>query len=186
MSLPTTLIRFSLVALVATGLAGCEQAKETLGMTKQAPDEFAVYRRAPLSVPPEFNLRPPEPGAAATTNVDPRKEARQAMTGGAPISKVRGSTPGLEGLLRRTGADNAEAGIRETINRETSVLAEEDKTFTEKLMFWDKDMDKSKIVDPTQENKRIQENQALGKPVNEGDSPAIERKSKGLLEGIFK
>jgi hypothetical protein len=179
-------MRFSLVALAATGLAGCESAKETLGLTKQAPDEFAVYRRAPLSVPPEFNLRPPEPGASSSTNIDPRKEARQALTGGARIGTVRGSTPGLDGLLRRTGADQAQAGIRDTINKETTVLAEEDKTFTEKLMFWDKDMDKSKIVDPTKENKRIQENQALGKPVNEGETPDIERKSKGLLEGIFK
>ena len=27
------------------------------------PDEFAVESRAPLTVPPDFDLRPPEPGA---------------------------------------------------------------------------------------------------------------------------
>ena len=32
-------------------------------MSKRAPDEFAVVRRAPLIVPPDFDLRPPDPGA---------------------------------------------------------------------------------------------------------------------------
>ena len=42
-----------------TGLSGCTDVKEVLGYTKQSPDEFQVYARAPLSLPPDYNLRPP-------------------------------------------------------------------------------------------------------------------------------
>ena len=31
---------------------------------KNAPDEFAVLRSAPLTLPPDYQLRPPQPGAA--------------------------------------------------------------------------------------------------------------------------
>lgn len=40
------------VALLA-GLSGCTGVKEVLGYTKQSPDEFQVYARAPLSLPPD-------------------------------------------------------------------------------------------------------------------------------------
>lgn len=46
--------RLSLIALCAPVLAACG-----LGYNKNPPDEFNVVRRAPLILPPEFNLRPP-------------------------------------------------------------------------------------------------------------------------------
>ena len=45
--------RLSLIALCAPVLAACG-----LGYNKNPPDEFNVVRRAPLILPPEFNLRP--------------------------------------------------------------------------------------------------------------------------------
>lgn len=50
-------IGFLLGALLA--LSACSTlTKEKLGMTKKAPDEFMVVPRAPLSLPPEYDLRP--------------------------------------------------------------------------------------------------------------------------------
>jgi hypothetical protein len=52
--------------LLLAGLSGCDSAREVFGYNKQAPDEFQVYARAPLSLPPDYNLRPHEgraPGA---------------------------------------------------------------------------------------------------------------------------
>ncbi len=37
---------------------GCGLTKEKLGIAKQAPDENMVTVRQPLSVPPEYDLRP--------------------------------------------------------------------------------------------------------------------------------
>ena len=56
------LILFCLIGLTP-GLLGCESVRKAVSGKKQAPDEFVVYKRPPLALPPEFNLRPPMPGA---------------------------------------------------------------------------------------------------------------------------
>ena len=48
------------------------------------PDEFAVELRAPLTVPPDFNLRPPEPGRTAAAGKSPEKQAEQIMEQAGP------------------------------------------------------------------------------------------------------
>ena len=45
-------------------VGGCDSLRQEAGLTKQSPDEFAVTTKAPLIIPPDFNLRPPSPGAA--------------------------------------------------------------------------------------------------------------------------
>ena len=69
------------VSLIAAGavLAGCEATKETLGLTKRSPDEFQVVSRAPLSLPPDYNLRPPTPGAPRPQEGTPRDQAQAAV-----------------------------------------------------------------------------------------------------------
>jgi hypothetical protein len=50
-------------------------------MGKRAPDEFAVVKRAPLIVPPDFDLRPPDPGAPRPNVGRTSDQARVALTG---------------------------------------------------------------------------------------------------------
>ena len=71
------------VLLVAAGLlAGCSEARQAMGLGKRAPDEFTVVKRAPLSLPPEYSLRPPEPGAPRPQEPSPTAQARQQVLGG--------------------------------------------------------------------------------------------------------
>ena len=182
-----------LTAAVAVVVSGCSDTKEFLGQGKRPPDEFAVYSRAPLSLPPDYALRPPAPGTARPQNVMPRDTAKQALlgeqfntqAGGAPSVDVVGVSPGTQVLLERTGALDADPEIRTQVNSETTILAEEDQSFTERLMFWGTPTDYGIVVDPVQEARRIHENQALGQPITEGETPTIERKRRALLEGIF-
>ena len=45
-------------------LSGCgNDVRQALGMTKQSPDEFQVVAHAPLTLPPDYSLHPPQPGA---------------------------------------------------------------------------------------------------------------------------
>lgn len=61
-------------------LSSCgESTKRALGLARTSPDEFAVVKRAPLSQPPDFNLRPPRPGADRPGVATPREQARQAI-----------------------------------------------------------------------------------------------------------
>ena len=54
-------------------LSGCSNdIKSTLGIRKEAPDEFTVISYPPLSVPPEFNLEPP---SSETSEVMPSYKA---------------------------------------------------------------------------------------------------------------
>jgi hypothetical protein len=182
-----------LTAAVAVVVSGCSDTKEFLGQGKRPPDEFAVYSRAPLSLPPDYALRPPAPGTARPQNVMPRDTAKQALlgeqfntqAGGASSVDVVGVSPGTQVLLERTGALDADPEIRTQVNSETTILAEEDQSFTERLMFWGTPTEYGTVVDPAQEARRIHENQALGQPITDGETPTIERKRRALLEGIF-
>lgn len=44
--------------VVVLGLNACGMTKEKLGLNKKAPNEFMVVPRSPLSLPPEYELRP--------------------------------------------------------------------------------------------------------------------------------
>ncbi len=179
----------AMAIVVAAGLfvGACSDVREAIIPSKTPPDEFAVYTRAPLSLPPDYGLRVPEPGAERPQNVKPTDIAKQVTIGileqesQEPVAE----TAGLSELLTKTGVPEAEPDIRALVNRETSVLAAEDETVVDDLLFW---KDKSQYgveVDPVAETRRIQENQALGEPITKGDVPTIERGKKGLLEDLF-
>ena len=170
-------------------LGGCESARKAFSGDKNAPDEFAVFSRPPLSLPPEYKLRPPAPGETTKRGDDATALAKQAVLNQAvrrPSAQARTKgSPGTLSLLRNTGGLNATPDIRTTINEETSILSSQDQRFVDKLIFWvDDKEDGGTIVDAKKEAKRIQENQALGKPINEGETPEvkIKRGRKGLLD----
>lgn len=89
-------------ALVVAGCAGGGPFQ------RQRPDEFAVARNAPLVVPPDFALTPPNPGAPRPQDVDSSKQALDALFGGpAPRSAVETDTLGKAGA--------SAVGIRSTV-----------------------------------------------------------------------
>jgi Protein of unknown function (DUF3035) len=178
------------LAAVVLLVGGCEGVKQDLGIgVKRPPDEFSTYSRAPLSMPPDFALRPPATATGASQAAAPRQIARQAMLGAGPAQAATPTatreSPGIQALLDRTGAVKAQPDIRAQVNRETTILAEADQSFVERLMFWSSTPEAGTVVDARQESRRIQENQALNKPVTDGQTPTIRRKPKALLEGIF-
>jgi hypothetical protein len=184
-TITTILCLASAVALVS----GCESARKAFSSDKTAPDEFAVYSRPPLSLPPEFKLRPPTPGIElkrgdTATTLAKRAIISQTVRRTAKPLPAKGS-PGVLALLRDTGGLTSTPDIRATINEETSILSSQDQRFVDKLIFWvDEQEPGGTIVDAKNEQKRIQKNQALGKPINEGESPEIKvkRNKKGILD----
>lgn len=70
--------------LAPTLLGGCSNWKQTLGIEPVSPDEFAVESRAPLTIPPDFNLRPPEPGAARPQETSMANKAQNAINNAGP------------------------------------------------------------------------------------------------------
>ncbi len=182
-------IAATVAVVIAAGiLGGCGNTKEVLGIQeKRPPDEFAVYSRAPLSLPPEFGLRPPTPGTERPDTRDPSVDAKRAMLAGRALRPVESedASPGLRALLRQAGAVGIDPAIRDEINRETTALIEAESSFTDSLLFWREAPEPGDAVDAPKEAQRIRQNQALGQPLGEGDTPTIEKKEKGWLEGIF-
>ena len=96
------------ILLVASGaflLASCGSSG-VLG--RERPDEFAVQRQAPLVIPPDFALTPPQPGAPRPAEGTAAQQALDALFGGpAPRSAVETSA------LQRAG--EAAQGIRSAV-----------------------------------------------------------------------
>jgi hypothetical protein len=181
--------RVSILVAIALVATGCSDVRESIIPSKRAPDEFAVYTRAPLHLPPEYNLRAPAPGTERPQAVSPRDVVEEAILGSSSrvteADPTQNTSTGLQALLDNTGASSADPAIRAIINKETSILAEEDASVMERIMFWGMPTEYGSSVDPAEEKKRIQENQALGQPLKNGEVPTIAKKRKGILEGIF-
>ena len=92
----------SIVLVVA--LAGCGSS----GLNRARPDEFAVARQAPLIIPPDFALIPPQPGAPRPQEAGASTQALQAMFGG---EAQRGA--GERAAVNQAGGNAAAAaGVR--------------------------------------------------------------------------
>ena len=181
------------IGALSLGLAGCGggSLSDALGTGKDAPDEFAVVTKAPLVIPPDFSLRPPQPGAPRPqeASLSPSATAQEALIGGDGGTSAANETltPGEEALLANAGADKADPRIRQVVNAESRSLVERDDSFVDDILFW-KDGNTppaEPMVDAPEEAKRIQENTAEGKPATAGETPTVEPKEKGLLEDIF-
>src|SRR5579872_4236797 len=119
--------------LGAAGLAGCDSASRALGMQKVTPDEFRVVTKAPLTLPPDYSLRPPEPGEPRPQELEPESAARLALTNQRE-GEVR--SDGEKLFVEKAGADKADPLIRYVVDDEFGNLAHKDKSFADWVMFW--------------------------------------------------
>jgi hypothetical protein len=173
------------VVLAASSLSGCADARRALGYDKAPPDEFAVIARAPLSQPPDYNLRPPAPGAPRPQEGTPTDQARAALNPGKTAPAVLAGSKGEQVILAKAGADKATPDIRRVVNEETTQMVEADDHFVDKLMFWQDKAPPGDIVNDEAEKKRLKDNAAAGKPPTAGQTIVIERKSSSWFDWIF-
>ena len=177
------------LALAAT-LSACEGGiGDALGLGKNAPDEFAVVRNAPLTLPPDFTLRPPRPGEARPNEESVREQARVALFNEAGALAIDDSTAaatqGEAAFVERAGAADVDPNIRHIVDREFSGYASEDESFIDSLLFWQEEQLPGEVVNAAAEAERLRENAEAGKPVTAGETPTIKRREKALLEGVF-
>lgn len=191
------------VGLAAT-LGGCTDFRRALGMEKVIPDEFAVVSRAPLAIPPDYSLRPPQPGAAPTQDVAAQDRAKDAIfragTQQATLPPAAGQRSAGEGaFLTAAGAPKADPNIRAHVRDDTALTPENQRGFVDRLLFWRKSgpPDSDQVIDPNQEADRIKQAQAGGTPVapnaagaasetaTQQPAPTIERKKSTSIFNIF-
>ncbi|MCH7539647.1 MAG: DUF3035 domain-containing protein [Proteobacteria bacterium] len=173
---------------LALFLGACERIKDQLGLSKTSPDEFSVVTRAPLTLPPDYRLRPPEPGAQRPQEISVQEQVKAALfnasTGqGSSIGPV--ATVGESALLARAGSSDQNSGIRAIINQDNAIFAEEGGSFVDALIFWRDPLQPDTVIDAAREDQRLQEAEATGEAPNLGETVIIERRERGILEGLF-
>ena len=169
-------------------LAGCDSGglSRTFGMTRDAPDEFTVTTRAPLSMPPDYTLRAPRPGTPRPQEQSVQRQAEETLVPQTALAGPSGATaptPGEQALLDQAGP-SVPNSIRQEINREASVDSG-DPSFVDRLLFWQKPQSTAILVDPTKESQRLRTNAALGDSADNGETPIIQPARKGWLQSLF-
>lgn len=185
------------LALAALSLGGCESFNQAIGLEKSIPDEFTVVSSAPLAIPPDYALRPPQPGAAPTQEVSPTDQAKQTIfrAGGADAALPGAAqrSPGENALLAQAGAAQATPDIRQLIAQESQ--AEQgplNQSFVDKLLFWRGPETPGgradQVIDPTREAQELKGSQAAANaPITSSGLsgvPVIERaRPPSLMSG---
>jgi hypothetical protein len=121
---------------LGVGLEGCGSAARALGVTKVTPDEFRVVTKAPLTVPPDYALRPPAPGEPRPQELQPESAARNALLG---ERAAQTRSEGEKLLAAKAGGDKADPLVRYVVDDEFGDLTHKEPSFADKVMFWRKD-----------------------------------------------
>ncbi|MCS6854999.1 MAG: DUF3035 domain-containing protein [Elioraea sp.] len=161
----------------------------SFGLTRDPPDEFLVTTRAPLSLPPDYALRPPRPGAPRPQEPPAREAAAALLVARTVTQPVLADIPqrasaGEAALLAAAGPP-VPADLRRQIDQESALLAERERSFVDRLVFWRRPEPDGVAVDPRAEAARLREAAALGREPTAGETPIIQRRRRGLLEGLF-
>lgn len=180
-----------------------QDARETLGLIREAPDEFVVVSRPPLTVPPDFELRPPTPGVArpaeSTTSaaralvlkgeappasLEELGAAPTVATAVDPVLSGNAATPGESSLLNKIGITRVDPEIRQKLGAdpEKAAAKREAKTFYDRLL---QESGEEPVVDSRKEAERIRINTDTGKPVNEGVVPETSPEKKSVIDRVF-
>ncbi|MDE2517120.1 MAG: DUF3035 domain-containing protein [Rhodospirillales bacterium] len=173
------------LAAACVALAGCSaDLSRTFGLTRDAPNEFAVTTRAPLSMPPDFTLRPPRPGASRPQEQSTALQAQEVLVPQTALNGTAGqNSPGQEALVAAAGPP-APKDIRALVDR-ASALDQPKENFVDKLMFWRTPPQPGIVVDPQKEAQRLRENAALGKSPDSGVTPIIQPKRGSWFDNLF-
>ncbi len=126
------ILSLTTATICAVAMSGCTTVSKRLGLTKEAPNEFNILTKAPLIVPPEYNLRPPSVGESSEENNYSQQAAREALIGNIDAAEP---SRGESVLLAKAGAPRADQEIRVRIDGQNSV---ERKTegFSDRVLFW--------------------------------------------------
>lgn len=121
-------------AVAGAGLSGCGMGK-ALGVSKNSPDEFAVVSKAPLVLPPDYELRPPKPGAERPQETNPTEAAKQALfknNFGQPAAY-----PAAVGTTQLTAAGANPGLAAPPAATDNRLLVRKSESFANRLMFGD-------------------------------------------------
>ena len=126
----TTLLLTAGVSLIALG--ACSSVSGALGAERRTPDEFKVVTKAPLSVPPEYSLRPPNAGQAQPVEVVANSD--RAVSFGQDFGQNASASEKL--LVRAAGAIAVNPIVRSQVDFEEAGIIRKDQDFADRVVSW--------------------------------------------------
>jgi hypothetical protein len=180
---PLTLAAIATIATLA--LAGCSDASKTFGLEVTPPDAYDVATEAPLSMPPDLALPTPQPGAPRPQQVSASQQAEDVLSPQTALANGDASMgPGQQALLQEAGP-TPPSGIRTIVNHQAE-LESRSPGFVSSLMSLGGGKQGDQVVNAAAEQRRLQENAALGTPATSGATPQqSETPSKGIIGRIL-
>jgi hypothetical protein len=148
----------AVAAMALVGASACTSGvRQALGAERTSPDEFRVVTIAPLTVPPEYSLRPPAPGQLRAEDIFPDQQARRALFGD---FSAENASRGEIILAARAGSADANPNVRALIDGETAAVVRKNENFADRLMFWRPDSQlpaaaDADAIDPDEERRRV-------------------------------
>ncbi|MEQ8406130.1 MAG: DUF3035 domain-containing protein [Oceanicaulis sp.] len=167
-----SLLIVSAAALI--GASACSSGvRQALGAERATPDEFRVVTIAPLTVPPEYNLRPPQPGELRAEDVFQDRQARRALFGDMDSSRA---SDGEILLAARAGAADANPDVRALIDGETAAIVRKRESLADRVLFW---RDGERMVDDNGDPLDPEAERARIERITGGGEVEIERRRSG-------
>lgn len=119
---------FSLL-IAGTALSGCDQFRHTFGLDHAQGDAFIIPTNPPLSMPPDYNRRPPRPGAQNPGEINHRDKAQEKMLG-QKVTLKKTPDDAEKAIVQKAAKTTApDPKIRTEVDKE----AAEEQTFLGKL-----------------------------------------------------
>ncbi|MGJ3231390.1 MAG: DUF3035 domain-containing protein [Oceanicaulis sp.] len=167
-----SLLIVSAAALIGTS-ACSSGVRQALGAERATPDEFRVVTIAPLTVPPEYNLRPPQPGELRAEDIFQDRQARRALFGDLDSSRA---TDGEILFAARAGAADANPDVRALIDGETAAIVRKRESLADRVLFW---RDQERLVNDDGEPLDPEEERARIERITGGGEVEIQRRRAG-------
>lgn len=124
----------SIIALAAAGLALGACSTTNSGANAASPDEFRTVSKAPLVLPPDFNLRPPKPGEPRPQDLTPTAAARAALQ-----ASMQGSSAGERALVAQSGGDLVSPAVRAVVDLEAGGVTHKTDSVADMVLASDPD-----------------------------------------------
>ncbi|HAK98768.1 MAG TPA: hypothetical protein DCP14_05410 [Rhodobiaceae bacterium] len=123
-----------LLCLTLTVSACGSGLSDAFSYKKNPPDEFAILKKQPLIIPPDYSLKPPNQAGSKIARASTRVEAEQILTGReVDISEI--SSDGEKEILDRVGSNPSQNNVRSKIQSDGNTVISKDKTITENLIL---------------------------------------------------
>ncbi|MBL6767822.1 MAG: DUF3035 domain-containing protein, partial [Candidatus Micropelagos sp.] len=98
------------------------------------PDEFAILKKQPLIIPPDYSLKPPNEAGSKIARTSTRVEAEQILTGReVDISEI--ASDGEKEILDRIGSDPSQNNVRSKIQSDGNTVIGKEQAVTENLIL---------------------------------------------------